>query len=227
MRPRDPPVHHLLCSGYKRGLYAFKSQPRHHERGWEGVTIGKQVLATSAWAMRYANDAGVVSHSPEKVRKMMGGIVVVCAVFGCTVSEIKTEIMCLHTKGRPESAAKFSVEAAGGVYSQTNKFVYLGGNVDHNTNLPIEVNRGIRSAWCSFGKYTLKLYDRQSAPLELRLPDAKSQGTQDNAVRLRHEKLTSAPLRHAAPRPPQLPDSLHRLVEEKSHRPLDFLSEHT
>ena len=153
---------------------------------------------------------------------------VVCAVFDFTVSEVKTEIMCLHTKGRPESTAIFGVEAAGLVYNQTNKFVYLGGNVDHNnTDLPIEVNRGIPSAWCSFGKYTLKLYDQQSAPLELRLPDAKSRGTQDNAVRRRHEKLTSAPLRHAAPSPPQLPDSLHRLVEEKSHRPLDFLSEHT
>ena len=43
----------------------------------------------------------------------MGGIVVVCAVFGFTVAEAKTEIMCLYTKGRQESAAIFSGEAAG------------------------------------------------------------------------------------------------------------------
>ena len=35
----------------------------------------------------------------------MGVIVVVCAVFGLTVSEAKTEIMCLRAKGMPESTA--------------------------------------------------------------------------------------------------------------------------
>ena len=45
----------------------------------------------------------------------MGAIVVVCAAFGLTVSEAKTEIMCLPTKGVPESTATFSVEAAGRV----------------------------------------------------------------------------------------------------------------
>ena len=32
------------------------------------------------------------------------------------------------------------------------------------------------------------------------------------------------PLRHAAPSPQQLPDSLHRLAKEQSHRPPGFLS---
>ena len=56
---------------------------------------------------------------------MMGVIVVVCAAFGLTVSEAKTEIMCLRAKGMPESTAIFSVEAAGQVYNQANEFVYL------------------------------------------------------------------------------------------------------
>ena len=102
--------------------------------------------------MLYVDDAGVVSQSPEQVRKMMGGIVVVCAAFGLTVSEAKTEIICLRTKGMPESTATFSVEAAGQVYNQT---VYLGGNVNHNADLSIEVDRRIRNAWCSFRKCTL------------------------------------------------------------------------
>ena len=45
--------------------------------------------------MFYADDVGVVSQSPEQLRKMMGVIVVVvCAAFGLTVSETRTEIMC-------------------------------------------------------------------------------------------------------------------------------------
>ena len=99
----------------------------------------------------------------------MGVIVVVCAAFGLTVSEAKTEIMCLRARGMPESTATFSVEAGGQVYNQTNVFVYLVGNVYQNADLYIEVDRRVRNAWCSFRKYTLELYDRPSAPLELKL----------------------------------------------------------
>ena len=69
----------------------------------------------------------------------------------------------------PESAATFSIEAAGQVYNQTNEFVHLGGNVNQNANLSIEVDRRVRNAWCSFRKYTLELYDRPSAPLGLKI----------------------------------------------------------
>ena len=96
-------------------------------------------------------------------------IVVVCAAFGLTVLEAKTEIMCLRAKRMPEPTVTFSVEAAGQVYYQTNEFVYLGGNVNHNADLSVEVDRRIRNAWCSFRKYTLELYDRSSAPLELKI----------------------------------------------------------
>ena len=77
--------------------------------------------------------------------------------------------MCLRAKGMPESTAIFSVEAAGQVYSQTNEFVYLGVNVNHNADLSIEVHRRVRNAWYSFRKYTLELDDRPSAPLDLKI----------------------------------------------------------
>ena len=119
--------------------------------------------------MLYADDAGVVSQSPEQLRKMTGVTVVVYAMFGLTVLEAKTEIMCLRAKGMPEPTATSSVEAAGHVYNQTNEFVYLGGNVNHNTGLSVEVDQRIRNAWCSFRRHTLELYDRPSAPLELKI----------------------------------------------------------
>ena len=126
--------------------------------------------------MLYADDAGVVSQSPEQLRKMMEVIVVVCAASGLALSEAKTEIMCLRAKGMSESTATFSVQAAGQVYNQTNEFVYPVGNVNHNADLSIELNRRIRNAWCSFRKYTLELYDRQSAPLELKLRMPRARG---------------------------------------------------
>ena len=68
----------------------------------------------------------------------------------------------------PESTAIFSVEAAYQVYNQRNEFVYVGRNVNHNADLPIEIDRRIRYAWYSFRKYTLELYGRPSAPLGLK-----------------------------------------------------------
>ena len=119
----------------------------HLRKGGRGeATVGESVLATLLWGMLYADDVGVVSQSPEQLRKMMGVIVVVCAAFGLTVSEVKTEIMCLRAKGMPESTATFSVEAAGQVYNQTDKFVYLGGKVNQNAGLSIEVDRPIPNA---------------------------------------------------------------------------------
>ena len=125
--------------------------------------------------MLYADDAGVIPQSPEQLRMMMGVIEVVCAAFGLTVSEAKTEIMCLRAKGMPEYTAIFNVEAAGQVYNQTNEFVYLGGNVNHTVDLSIEIDRRIRKAWCSFRTYTLELYDRPSAPLELKIRMLKAE----------------------------------------------------
>ena len=114
----------------ERDLHAFQGGRRHHvrfgtpeeEKGGGGAgerreaTAGESVLATPLWGILYADDAGVVLRLPEQLREMMGVIVVGCAAFGLTVSEAKTEIMCLRAKGMPESTATSSVEAAGQVY---------------------------------------------------------------------------------------------------------------
>ena len=137
--------------------------------GRREATAGESVLATPLWGILYADDAGVVSQSPEQLRKIMGVIVVVCAAFGLTVSEAKTEIVCLRAKRMPESTSIFSVEAAGQVYNQAKEYVYLGGNVNDNADLSIEVDRRIRNTWCSSRMYTFELYDQPSASLELKI----------------------------------------------------------
>ena len=176
--------------------------------------------------MPYAGDIGVVSQSPDKLRKMMGVVVVVCAAFGLTVPEAKTEIMCLRAKGMPESTATFSVDAAGQVYSQTNEFAYLGGNVNHSVDLSIEDDRRIRNAWRAASENTPSNCKTNQALPSSSNPDAQSRGSRDNVVRLRHVEPSRVPLQYAAPSPPQLSDSLHWLAKEQSHQPPDFLSGH-
>ena len=151
----------------------------------------------------------------------MGVILAVRAVFGLTVSEAKTEIICLRAKGMSASTAIFGVEAPGQVYNQTNQFVYLGGNFTS-----IEVDRRIRNAWCSFPEVHARTVRPTERSPRAQNTDAKGRGTRDNAIRLRHVEPARVPLRLLAPCPPQLRDSLHRLAKEQSPRPPDFLSGH-
>ena len=113
---RMSPIEHVSQSHIFMDAFVHLMKKR-GAGGRREATAGESVLATTLWGMLYADDVGVVSQSPEQLRKMMGLIVVVCAAFGLTVSEAKTEIMCLRAKGVPESTATFSVEAEGQVYS--------------------------------------------------------------------------------------------------------------
>ena len=61
---------------------------------------------------------------------MMGVIVGVCMAFGLTVSKNKAEIICLLTKGMPDSTAIFSVETASLVCKQMNVFASTTMNAD-------------------------------------------------------------------------------------------------
>ena len=159
------------CFKADKGILDALVHLRKKRGGGRGqATVGESVLVTPLWGMLYTDDAGVVSQSPEQLRKMMEVIVVVCAAFGLTVSEAKAEITCfLRAKGMPKSTATFSVDAAGQVYNQTNEFIYFGGNVNHNAYLSIEVDRRIHNARSIFRKYTLELYGWPSPPLELKM----------------------------------------------------------
>ena len=59
----------------------------------------KEEETQTLWGILYADDAGIVPRSPKGMEKMMTAIVTACAAFGLTVSEVKTEIMSLQTKG--------------------------------------------------------------------------------------------------------------------------------
>ena len=58
-------------------------------RGKEGEGVQR------LWGMLYGDDAGIVSRSSEGLERMMTAIVTACSSFGLTVSEAKTEIICL------------------------------------------------------------------------------------------------------------------------------------
>ena len=53
--------------------------------GQRKATTGELALVKSLWGILYADKAEVVSHFPEQQRKMVGVIVIVCALFGLAV----------------------------------------------------------------------------------------------------------------------------------------------
>ena len=150
---------------------------------------------------------------------------VVCAAFGLTVSEAKTEIMCLCAKGMPESTAIFSVEAADRCTTrQTN--LYTSGGTSPQCR---PAHRG-RPAHTQRMVQLPDVHPRTARPTErsprAQNPDDKSRGTRDNAVRLRHVEPAHVPLQHSAPSPPKVVDSLHRLMKAQSRHTPGFLSGH-
>ena len=79
---------------------------------------------------------GRCARSLEGLESMMTVIVTACSWFGLMVSEAKTQIMCLESKGGGK--VPFTIDATGQVYLQTIKFVYLDGAITAGRELSID-----------------------------------------------------------------------------------------
>ena len=60
-----------------------------------GPVPAMDYVRRAVWGMLYADDACIVSRSPQELAKMMEVIVEVCRAFGLTVSAKKTETLCM------------------------------------------------------------------------------------------------------------------------------------
>ena len=101
-----------------------KKKKRGKARAGQVDRQGNDKEIQTLWAMLYADDAGIVSRSPNGLERVMTVIVTACAAFGLRVSEAKTEIMCLQTKER--GSVPFTVTSAGQVYKRTSLCVLAG-----------------------------------------------------------------------------------------------------
>ena len=68
----------------------------------------------AVWGMLYADDACIVSRSPQRLAKMMEVIGEICRAFELTISAKKTETMCMPPRRSPRTMVQ--VEAAGQTY---------------------------------------------------------------------------------------------------------------
>ena len=107
------------------------------------------VVRRAVWGMLYADDACIVSRSPQGLAKMMEVIVEVCRAFALTVSAKKTETMCMPPLRTPRTMVQ--IEAAGQTYKQVQSFTYLGGTVTEVSDMSVEIARRTAHAGCASG----------------------------------------------------------------------------
>ena len=81
--------------------------------------------AQRLWGMLYADDAGIVSRSSERLERMMTVIMTGYSVFGLMVSEAKTETMCLQTK-YGERCRSQSIQWARYANKRSNSCTWVG-----------------------------------------------------------------------------------------------------
>ena len=89
-----------------------------------GPETALECVRRAIWGLLYADDACIVSRSPCGLGRMMAVFVEVFGTFGLTISESKTETMCMPIPRA--SATKIVFNATGQQYRQTTSFAYLG-----------------------------------------------------------------------------------------------------
>ena len=109
----------------------------------------------AVWGMLYADDACIVSRSPQGLAKIMEAIVEVCRAFALTVSAKKTETMCMPPPRPPRTMMQ--VEAAGQIYKQVQSFTSLGGAVTEIPDMSVEIAIRARACWMRIRRYLREL----------------------------------------------------------------------
>ena len=121
----------------------------------------------AVWGMLYANDACIVSRSPQGLAKMMEVIVEVCRAFALTVLAKKSETMCMPPPRTPWTMVQ--IEAAGQIYKQVQSFNYIGGAVTKVPDMSVEIARRTRASWMRIRRYLRELYDQPKVALFLKI----------------------------------------------------------
>ena len=127
----------------------------------------------AVWGMLYADDACIVSRSPQGLAKMMEVIVEVCRAFALTVSAKKTETMCMPPPRTPRTMVR--IEAAGQIYKQVQSFTYLGGAVAETPDISVEIAKRTRACWMRIRRYSRELYGQPKVALSLKTRMVKAE----------------------------------------------------
>ena len=155
-----------------------------------GPATALECVRRAIWGVLFADYACIVSRSPRGLGWMMAIFVRVFGTLVLTISESRTESMCMPIRRAP--ATKIAVNAMGQQYRQTIYFTYLGGTVTETPNLSDEIDCRIRAGRVSFERYKRGLFDRPKAS---RLPPKPRMVRSEVIEALLYGCVTWTPLR--------------------------------
>ena len=105
---------------------------------------------------------------------MMAVVAKVFEAAGLTVSE-ETETMFLRTRDQTPTVPSPVIGAAGQRYRHTTQFLYLGGIIHKNAGLWLKIEQRTRLMWACFKRFRPELYDRETAPISLKIRMLKAE----------------------------------------------------
>ena len=192
---------------------AVAARKKRRKGGKTGTVV---VDAQALWGMLYADDAGIVSRSPDSLEKMMAVIVHVAGLFGLMVSEPKME-MCLLPKGTEE--CQFTVNAGDQTYKQTDRAVYLGRTITAGGKADKEIASRICRAWRCFRRHSEAMYDRRVRRSPAQGATTPGRGGGEAPLRVRLVEPDGGPLHQAQRGSPPVPHAVHRLENVETYGP--------
>ena len=187
-----------------------------------GTEPAVDYVRRAVWGMLYAEDACIVSRSPQGLAKMMEVIVEVCRAFALTVSVKKTETTCMPPPRTPRTMVR--IEAAGQIYKQVQSFTYLGGAVTETPDMSVEIARRTRACWTLIRGYSPELYDQPKVALSLETRMVKAEATEALlCVWMQYVDPSRGTLRQTSYRTPPGLASHHRGVAQETRPPDDLV----
>ena len=127
----------------------------------------------AVWGILYADEACIVSRSPQGLASVMEVVVAMCQVFALTVSAKNTETMCMPPPRTPRTMVQ--IEAVGQRYKQMQSFTYLGGAMTEVPDMSVEIAKQTRACWMRIRRYLRELYDQPKVALSLKTRMVKAE----------------------------------------------------
>ena len=174
----------------------------------------------AVWGMLYADDACILSRSPQGLAKIMEVIVEVCRASALIVSAKETETMCMPPPRTPRTMLR--IGAAGQIYKQVPSFTYLGGAVTETPDMSVEIAWYPRmlDAYQAVPTGALRPTESSALPQD---PNGKGRGNRGPLVWMQYVDPSPGMLRQTPHRTPPGLASHHRSVAQETRPPDDLV----
>ena len=115
----------------------------------------------------YADDADLVTHSPEDMQTIMDRFADACTRFGLTISLDKTKVM--HTPVPGSTYVEPDIYVYGSRLDVVTSFVYLGSTISSDGSLDAEIKERISKASGAFGSLEDRVWSDRDLTINTKL----------------------------------------------------------